>query len=60
MQINDALFFKFGDILVYAKVVAIKYLRDVAFYEKMLDITDSEISNKVLPREMDIDVLSFN
>ena len=40
--------------------MAIKYKRDVAYYEKLLDITDSEISNKFLPREMTIDVLSFN
>jgi hypothetical protein len=54
------LFFKFENRLVYARVVALKYLRDVAYFEKVLDITDSEVSNKVLPREMDIDVLSFN
>jgi hypothetical protein len=60
VQINDTLYFKFDRRLVYAKVVAIKYLRDVAYYEKVLDITDSEISKKFLPREMDIDVLSFN
>ncbi len=60
VQINDTLYFKFDKRLVYAKVVAIKYLRDVAYYEKVLDITDSEISKKFLPREMDIDVLSFN
>ena len=45
---------------MYAKVVAIKYQRDVGYYEKVLDITDCEISNKFLPREMSIDVLSFN
>lgn len=60
MQINDILFFRFDRRVVYAKVVGLKYLRDVGFYEKVLDITDKEVSGKVLPREMDLDVLSFN
>ncbi len=60
VQINDTLFFKFEKRLVYAKVVGIKYLRNVSYYEKVLDITDTEISKKFLPREMEIDVLSFN
>lgn len=60
VQINETLFFKFDRRLVYAKVVGIKYLRDVSYYEKVLDITDKEISKKFLPREMEIDVLSFN
>ena len=35
-------------------------MRDVTYYEKVLDITDKEVSGKVLPKEIDLDVLSFN
>jgi hypothetical protein len=60
VQINDTLFFKFDKRLVYAKVVGIKYQRNVSYYEKVLDISDTEISKKFLPQQMEIDVLSFN
>lgn len=41
-------------------MIALKFLRDVGYFEKVLDIADPEISQKVLPKEMSIDVLSFN
>lgn len=57
---NDILYFQLDERVVYAKVVGIKFERDVTYFEKVLDINDEEISSKYLPRHVEIDVLSFN
>ena len=46
--------------LVYLRVVSLKYRRDVKYMQKVLDITDPEIAQKVLPGEIEVSELSFN
>jgi len=44
----------------FYKVVSLNYKRDVNYYERVLDITDQDVSAKVLPRDIEVTPLSFN
>ena len=46
--------------LIFLKVVSLKHMRAVKYKQKVLDITDPQITEKVLPREVEVSELSFN
>lgn len=63
MQIADVVPLALGeakDSLAFFKVLWLEYERDKTYYERVLDITDEEVSARVLQSRVKVTELSFN
>ena len=60
MQIADVIPLEIDGQIAFFRVTWLEYVRDTSFFERTLDIADSEIASQVVKNRVKVTELSFN